>query len=269
MKLGISSYTLTWSVGVPGYPPPLQPIDACGLLTIAREEQVALVQIADNLPLQAKSDNELLQLRRRAEEINIELEIGTRGTDPDHLRRYLQIARLLNSKLVRTLITTSDLSVAARDLAEIEPEFAHEGVLLAIENHGLHTTNQLIGLFQQLNSAHIGCCLDTVNSFGALEDPQRVIDALTPYLVNLHIKDFDIQRIDHQMGFSLLGTPAGAGRLDLNYLFGRIAEYGKTPTAILELWTPYCGTTENTIRKEHAWMKESLSNLRKYPLHYK
>ena len=53
MQLGISSYTFSWAVGIPGYPQPLQPLTALALLDRASELGVGVVQIADNLPLDA------------------------------------------------------------------------------------------------------------------------------------------------------------------------------------------------------------------------
>ena len=44
MQLGISSYTLTWAIGVPGFPPE-RPLDAVGLLRKAVALGVGLVQI--------------------------------------------------------------------------------------------------------------------------------------------------------------------------------------------------------------------------------
>ena len=64
--------------------------------------------------------------------------------------------------------------------------------------------------------------MDTVNSFSALDSPDRVAEDLVPYLSNLHIKDFDITRVDHQMGFIVLGKPAGYGKLNIPALLERI-----------------------------------------------
>ncbi|MBM7564205.1 sugar phosphate isomerase/epimerase family protein [Paenibacillus sacheonensis] len=263
MKLGLSTYTLTWSVGVPGYERPLQPLSAVALVLLTRSRGLELLQIADNLPLHAMNDEELRELKRTADGQGVELEVGTRGTDPHLLLRYLAIAELLGSSLVRTLITTSDLAAAEAQIREALPAFEAANVMLAIENHGLHTTGQLVQLFQNLNHAHVGCCMDTVNSFGALEAPDTVIAALSPYLVNLHIKDFDIRRVDHMMGFTILGTPAGAGRLDIPRLKAVIEANGKAGVnAILELWTPYEGSVEETIATETRWMEESIAYLR-------
>ncbi|MBO7744574.1 TIM barrel protein [Paenibacillus sp. MWE-103] len=264
MKLGLSTYTLTWSVGVPGYDPPLRPLTAEALVGLTRESGLGLLQIADNLPLHAMTDEALLRLKQTADAHRVELEVGTRGTDPELLLRYLGIAGLLGSSLVRTLATTPDLAAAEAQIRQVLPDFEAAGVTLAIENHGLHTTGQLVQLFQNLRSARVGCCLDTVNSFGALEAPDHVIRALSPYLVNLHVKDFEIKRADHMMGFSILGTAAGAGRLDIPGLKAIAGASGKPGVhAILELWTPYAGSVEETIAVERRWMEESLAYLRR------
>ena len=263
MKLGLSTYTLTWSVGVPGYARPQQALTAEALVKLARSHGLNLLQIADNLPLHLRTEDELLRLKRTADEHGVELEVGTRGTEPELLLRYLAIAGTLGSAIVRTIVTTPDLAAAESQIREVLPAYEAADVVLAVENHGLHTTGQLVQLFQNLNHAHVGCCLDTVNSFGALEAPEHVIRALSPYLVNLHIKDFDIRRVDHMMGFEILGTPAGAGRLDIPQLKAIIAANGKAGVnAILELWTPYANSVEDTIAVERDWMERSIAYLR-------
>lgn len=261
MKLGIGSYTLTWSVGVPGYPLPAHPLSASDLLCIAHEHGIRLVQLADNVPLHRMLPEELLSLRHKAVELGIALELGTRGTEPAHLLQYLQIARLLNAGLVRTLITSSDLAEPLRQLREVLPQFEEAGMPIAIENHGLHTTGQLAALFDEIDHPLVGCCLDTVNSFSALDSPSTVVRDLIPYLINLHIKDFDIARADHQMGFVVLGKPAGYGKLDIKGLLEGAHRQGKRATAILELWTPYQDSIEETVRLERQWLEQSLAYL--------
>ncbi len=264
MKLGISSYTLTWSVGVPGYPKPQNPVTAVDLIALARSRGLSLLQIADNIPLHLMNEEELEHIAAAAREQNVELEIGTRGTEPEHLRTYLAIAGKLNATLFRTIINQPDTGLAEAHLREVLPEFEAAGVTIGVENHGMHTTGQLAKLFERIRSPFIGCCLDTVNSFSALEAPSQVIEALAPYIVNLHLKDFAIQRVDHQMGFVVLGTAAGSGRLDIPSLLERLQRLGKKPNSILELWTPYTNSVEDTIRLEVQWMEESLRYLKSF-----
>lgn len=261
MNWGISSYALAWSIGVPGYPLPVEPLTPVGLLDLAAQRGVRLVQIADNLPLHRLPEPELRALGTHAAGCGVTLEVGTRGTQPELLLRYLEIAGQLGSRLVRTLITEPSLDQATRDIAAVLPHYERAGVLLAVENHGLHTTTQLCGLFDSLSHSLLGCCLDTVNSFGALEAPDTVIRALAPYTVNVHFKDFEIKRADHQMGFVLSGTPAGYGKLDLKALLAQLRPYGKRFTTVLELWPPYAGSVEETAMLERQWLQLSIDYL--------
>ncbi|SEM56755.1 sugar phosphate isomerase/epimerase [Paenibacillus sp. OV219] len=262
MKLGLSSFTLTWSVGVPGYEMPCEPLTAEDLIQLTHSRGLRLLQLADNLPLHSKTEAELEHIKQTAETYEIAIEVGTRGTEPSNLLAYLAIAQTFGSPIVRTIITTPDLAAAELQLREVLPAYEGAGIALAIENHGMHTTRQLVQLFESIASTYVGCCLDTVNSFGALENPETVIDRLVPYLVNLHIKDFDIKRVDHQMGYTILGTPAGAGKLNIGYLMDRIAQHGKgAASAILELWTPYTASVADTIALEQRWMDESIAGL--------
>ncbi len=42
-----------------------------------------------------------------------------------------------------------------------------------------------------------------------------------PFTVNLHVKDFIIQRVGHQMGFTVTGTPLGKGMIQLPVTAGK------------------------------------------------
>ena len=114
------------------------------------------------------------------------------------------------------------------------PEFERAGVVLAIENHDRFKARTLAGMLERLGSEHVGICLDTVNSFGALEGPEVVVDVLGPWTVNLHVKDFAIFRAGHLMGFTVEGRPAGQGRLDVPWLLQKLHELGRDPNAIID-----------------------------------
>jgi sugar phosphate isomerase/epimerase len=261
MKLGIGSYTFAWSIGVPAYGVPADPVTAFDLVRIAADNGLSLVQLADNVPLHRWTADELERLRREASAVGVSLEVGTRGTEPALLREYLAVASRLGSPFVRTLATTPDLGLARQQLLEVLPEYEAVGVAIALENHGLHTTKQLTRLFDDVGSPLLGCCLDTVNSFSALDAPDRVVEDLTPYILNLHLKDFDISRVDHQMGFVVLGTPAGSGKLNIPKLLSAVRASGRRPNAILELWPPYRGTVDETVALEREWFAQSMHYL--------
>jgi sugar phosphate isomerase/epimerase len=105
----------------------------------------------------------------------------------------------------------------------------------------------------------VGICLDTVNSFGSLEGPEVVVETLAPYVVNLHVKDFTIRRVVHQMGFIIEGAPAGQGRLNIPWLMRQLPG---GISAVLELWTPYQENTPATVALEAQWADESVNYLK-------
>ena len=265
MKLGLSSYTFTWAVGVPSHLP-ARPLTALGLLERAAHAGVHVVQFADNLPLDALSAVELDTLQAYAEEHAIQVEVGTRGIAPEHLRRYLDLARRFSSPILRVVLDSDDHHPTPEEatalLAPLQAEFLAAGVTLAIENHDRFPCAVLAGVVRCLGVHWVGVCLDTVNSFGALEGPAAVIDTLGPLVVNLHVKDFTIFRASHRMGFSVEGRPAGQGRLDIPRLLQALRPSPRDFNAILELWTPPEATLAETIAKEEDWAEASLAFLR-------
>ena len=66
------------------------------------------------------------------------------------------------------------------------------GVVIAIENHDRLKAKQLAVIAAAL-PATVGICLDTVNSMGALEGPEVVVETRSrPDTENLHLKDFAV-----------------------------------------------------------------------------
>jgi sugar phosphate isomerase/epimerase len=264
VRLGLSSYTYTWAVGVPGFEPE-QPLSPDDLLERAAHLGVPVVQFADNLPLHAASPD-VEGLARRARRLGLDLEVGTRGIDRDNLRTYVAIAAAVGSPFLRIVVDTADRHPSATEvvnsLGALRDDFTSAGVTLAIENHDRFTAAELAGIIGALGTDWSGVVLDTVNSFGALEGPEVVIPTLAPIAVNLHVKDFVITRASHMMGFLVQGRPAGRGRLDIPSLFSTIRRYRDDVTAVLELWTPPQESLESTIETERRWAEESVSYLK-------
>ncbi len=260
MKIGVSSYTWSWAVGIKGYEPP-HPLDAFGLIEKAKGLGVAVLQLADNPPLHHVENSGLREIADAADEAGVRLEVGTQGIEPEHLKRYLEIAVLLQSPFVRTITHRLDEGAVSR-LRQVLMDYEATGVCLALENHDEHRTGELAAFIDRVGSASLGICLDTVNSFAALEPPRVVVETLAPYTLNLHVKDFDVVRMGHQLGFSIEGRPAGEGRLDIPWVVGRLKEAGRDPNAILELWTPFAGNIQDTVRTEDTWASRSLEYLR-------
>jgi sugar phosphate isomerase/epimerase len=265
MRLGISSWTYPWAIGVSGFPPPVRPIRLADLLERAGALKVGVVQVADNLPLHELDSAELRDARDQALSLGLRIEIGTRSVEPVHLLRYLRLAVKFDAVLLRTLTRSleeqASLEQAEKWIREVLPEFEAQGVTLGLENYEKHSCRDLAALVRRLESTHVGICLDTVNSLGALETPEVVVETLAPLTVNLHIKDFVIDRVPQMMGFVVSGVPAGTGKLAIPWLLGQMP-VGNDASAILEQWPPLRESVEATIAMEQEWAERGVQYLR-------
>ncbi|MDD4190845.1 MAG: TIM barrel protein [Mangrovibacterium sp.] len=263
MDAGISSYTFTWAIGVPGQEP-LRRMSAFDLIQKAADFQVPVVQIADNLPLHSLSDEKIREIGRFAAERNIRIEPGAQEMTDEMLERYIGIAVQLNAPLIRFVIDGPDFQPSLDDAHQIIrtalPALEEKGVVLAIENHDRFKAREFKAMVEKAASSQVGICLDTVNSMGAGEGLETVIGLLAPLTVNLHVKEFCVERVFHKMGFVIEGKPLGTGMLPLGELLAKVNP--RCRSAILEQWTPPEATIEATVRKEADWADESINYLK-------
>lgn len=267
MRLGISSYTYVWSIGVPGQMPE-RPMTAHQLLHKAVELGVGVVQIADNLPLHLLSQRGLDAFLDLARHALVALELGTCGIDPQNLTEYLRLATLVGSPILRTVLDTPkhqpSIDEVVAVLRPVLPAFKRAGVTLAIENHDRFKAATLALILDRLNSSAVGICLDTANSIGCVENLETLLSTLGPRAVNLHIKDYAIYRPAHLKGFVVEGRPAGQGQLDIPWLLNRVKSLDSNVNAILELWPPPEPELAGSIAKEDSWARQSIEYLRRW-----
>jgi len=264
MQIGIGTYALAWSIGVPGTSPP-DPMDVFHFLEFVHNKNVSLVQIADNLPLHILSRQDLALVHSKSQELGIGIEVGTRGLMPENVRKYLEITSYLKSGILRVVIDaldfTPDLDKINRIIDDLVPELKQRNVKLAIENHDRLRSQQFKEIIVNADSDMVGICLDPVNSIGADEGFNSVFETLAPHTINLHLKDYVIRRKSHMMGFDIYGAPAGQGMMPVNKVLKTLKMYGKTKSIILELWPPPEDTIQKTIEKEKIWIHESIDYL--------
>lgn len=264
MKLGISSYTYTWAVGVPGSNPE-KPLTASDLVDIAKTLGLNLVQIADNLPLETLSTDNLETLKKSLHDNQISIEMGSRGIQPAHALECLRVAQNLGSPFLRMVVDGAGFEPSVPEIISIIrdllPEFKRCRIKLALENHDRLKAKEFEHIVLKTDPDWVGICLDSVNSMGAGEGFETVSEILLPYTFNLHVKDFTVTRVSHKMGFVIQGVPAGKGMLNIPDLIDKLRKQGNCYSAILELWTPPLATIAETIAIEDAWARESIAYL--------
>ncbi len=265
MKLGIGSYSVPWHIGIGGWQPD-SPLSVEGLLELAHELGVEVVQYCDNLPLHLLEEYRLEALQSQAAEWNIQLEMGTRGLEPTTLERYACLAERFGTPFVRVVVDTADYHPTPeeliRDLQRLRPLFASRGLRLAIENHDRFPAELLMQIVQSAGADWVGICFDTANSLGTLQGPNEALDALCPYVLNLHVKDVRARREEHQLGFRIEGASAGEGVVDIPAILRRVRAANPDANAIIELWTPPQSSLSETIQRERQWLEQSVRFLR-------
>ena len=118
MKLGLSSYTYGWAVGVAGHMPAM-PLDEHQLIEKVQAHGLKLLQIGDNLPLHTFSETRLNELGSKAAENGIVLEVGARKLTAKNVERYAEIARVLKAKLIRFVIDDRDYHPSTMEVIRI------------------------------------------------------------------------------------------------------------------------------------------------------
>ncbi len=264
-KIGLSSWTYSWAVGVDSYPTLDKPYTTFDLLLKVKELGCDVLQIADNCPLDQYSSIELQRLKEEAMAANIELEVGTVGLEAKNLQKYLEVAGLLGSKLVRTLPHSPTLLPTFEEALElindVLPAFEERGIKLGIENHDFYEASWIAKLVSLVNSPFLAVCLDPVNNFAKGESETEVFRALFKHTINFHCKDYRIDRKASRLGFDLTGTPTGKGFLDLDLARTKL---DRGITWVVELWTPWQGDITSTVKLEDEWAKESVSYLKQF-----
>src|SRR4051794_17044371 len=101
MRLGISSYTYGWAIGTEGNRPAEAPT-AVDLVDRAAQLGTRVLQLCDNLPVETWDDVEALAAK--AGTAGVSVEVGTRGTERAHLRRFITISRRLGSPILRLVV---------------------------------------------------------------------------------------------------------------------------------------------------------------------
>ena len=111
-------------------------------------------------------------------------------------------------------------------LAQPVPHFEREGVTIVLENTEAFKAEEYAALMGRIDHPNFKMCLDLANALGTMEGPEYVMEKLIPYVGNFHFKDVTVRRSETVVGFSVTGTPSGAGDLSLPWILENLEAYG-------------------------------------------
>ncbi len=160
--------------------------------------------------------------------VELEVSIPARYLEtPESYAQAVSIARALGATRARVALLsgrryesfeTADTWDAFRTkwrqtLLRMRPEFNRHGLAIGIENHKDWLAPELASLLREIDSPHVGACVDFGNNLALLEDPDETIEVLAPFAVTTHLKDMAVRRTAD--GFALSEVPLGEGLLPL------------------------------------------------------
>ena len=260
MRLGLSSFIYRYAIrGATGLAKPLTAVD---LLERAAALGLQVVQFCENLPLARLTAAEREELLDASQRLRVGIEVGTRGLNITALLAHVDLAAGAGSSALRLVLDATDLDVIHEALRPVLKRCREREVVLAIENHFDLRTAALAELVRRLEDRWLGVCLDTANSTGHLEEPMETLAALGPYVAQVHLKDYAVEKAP--IAYRITGCPLGQGRLDPAAVLRAVMDGGRTPDVFLEQWMEPEDGLEETLAKEQDWVEASVRTARSY-----
>ena len=226
------------------------------LIDYAAELELDTILLSD-LGVYERQDNPYLaEIRARARDLGIEVQVGTGSICPSskrydsklgsaegHLELTIRIAKALGSDVARCYLGGRDdrrseggIEARIRDTVRVcknVRSFALDaGVKIAIENHaGDLQSRELAALIEAAGPDYVGSTTDSGNAAWALEDPVRNLEVLGPYTVCSGIRDSHVWMTDR--GATVQWAALGDGIVDLEAYFDTFEKFcPKAPVQI-------------------------------------
>jgi sugar phosphate isomerase/epimerase len=267
MKLGITSYAYRWAVGGdPRFSNKFKlekPLSVFDLIDRVSNLKIEVLQICENMDFDTTAEG-CKKLLEAAENKSITLELGAASIESKVIKKYMRIANLIEAHLLRVYpLKKEPIKISVERIRGFLPFLRDQKLTLAIENSslGLYSCHELATMFRMINDPLFGACVDVMNSIRILEKPLETIKVLSPYIVSLHIKDYQIERKDAS-GFTIFGVPLGKGMLDTKAVLNAIHESNRDPNILIEQFMGLQKDLKTTLYEEERWVKEGIKFLR-------
>jgi sugar phosphate isomerase/epimerase len=216
------------------------------LLEYSAAQKAKVVHFSEIRFIGSLEPDNLRAVRRRAEELGIQVEIGMRsicptskmfdakaGTAEEQIARMLDAAKLVGSPIVRAVLGSSEdrkpgplekhIESTVQVLRNVRSRVQDMNLKIAIENHsGDMQGHELKQLIEAAGKEFVGACLDSGNPAWTLEDPHVTLDALYPYVLTSHVRDSAVWKVPE--GIAVAWVRMGEGNVDIDSYCRKYAE---------------------------------------------
>lgn len=250
LRLGIDAFSLNW-----------QGWTAVETLEYAARLGVDNVQFSERGFLDSLEVGYLHELRARADELHLSIEVGMRsfdrfssmfdaslGSGKQQLVEMIDVAVACRSPVVRCFLggvaerlgpppIDQHLEECVRVLRAVVPYAQTHGVKIAVENHGGVDllARELRDLVAAVGSDYVGVCLDTGNPTYAAEDPLLTSEVLAPYTLTTQVRDTRVWATEH--GAMAQWVPIGEGNVGIEAVIDYLAAHAHSAPINLEVIT--------------------------------
>ena len=193
----------------------------------------------------------LKKVRQKTEELGMYFEVSTSmpGPDTTQFEKTVQAAKEAGAESIRTVClsgrryeTFNTLeqwkAFVADSMQKIErvlPIANKYKMPIGIENHKDWTVDDYVAILKKYSSEYLGVCIDFGNNVSLLDDPMDVVERLSPYVINTHIKDMGVE--EYEDGFLLSEVALGKGFLDLKRMVAIILKARPSAKFSLDMLT--------------------------------
>lgn len=263
MKLGVDNFSLRFN----GW-------DAFELLEYSHKIGLEILHFSDLAPFKSLEDDYLDDVKQRAAELNIGIEVGmgsicptsttfngARGTAVEQLTEMLHIAAHFTSPGVRCFLgANADRRTAAPLQTHIDATIAtcqavrplalELGIKIALENHaGDLQGSELKGLIERAGPDYVGACIDAGNPLWVGESPFTTLEHLAPYVVMSHIRDTCVW--SHPTGAAAQWVPMGDGTVHIDRWAKRYIELCPNTNFTLEIIATLAPRVLNYLEQDY------------------
>jgi sugar phosphate isomerase/epimerase len=265
MQIGLDSYSFHLAFGRHPDFQPQRPITLFTFIDRIADLGFHGFQI-DPQHLESHEPEYLTRIREHAESRNVFVEAGMMGCAAADIRAGIELCRHLHTSVLRTFIgferfhpgidIDHELDQVVHNVRSVVADLEKHHVVLAIENHGDVTSEELVRVVERIESPFVGICLDVGNTLCVLEDSLNAVERMAPFAVSTHFKDYAVNMTNY--GCRIEGVALGKGVLDLPAMYHILQEKSRITRLVLEIPVAAGADEGETLKREEQAVQESL-----------